>query len=255
MLGKCFKYEFKSYSRLLVPMMIACCASGIIMHISMHFSFRDVNMVWFFSSIGLLPIMFGSGIGSVIVCFIQAPRRFYSSMLSKESYLIRTLPVSTHIHVFAIMLNSLLWFLLCLNTALLSFYLTIFEYTDRPSFTYALKGIAEFWQDLFSFGSGFNIIHLLTLYLFGQIVIMLGTTVGSIVGKGSKAAIAGFVYLSYNFFSFVGSMIIGLYYEIMGFNDPGLEVPANLLCIYGLAVIVGGFAAIIQLINKKADVY
>ena len=253
MLGKCFKYEFKSFSRLLVPMMIACCASNLVLYLFMQVSIDKDGLFGLFASVGLMPIMFVSGIGSVVICFIQAPRRFYSAMLSKESYLIRTLPVSTHIYMFAIMLNSLLWFLVCLNFTLLSFYSPAFD--SRASFTYVVDGISEFWQELFSFKSGFNIIHLLTLYLFGQIVIMIGITVGSIVGKGSKAYIALFIYLSYKLFSFIGSVFMVIYFEISDLDDLDQRSPLNKFCIYGAVIVISGFVAIVQLIRKKADVY
>lgn len=252
MLGKCFKYEFKSFARILVPLLVACFAANILLFIYIKLALREDSFYGIFSIMGLIPVVYITTFGSIIVCFIQGPRRFYASMLSKEAYLIRTLPVSPHIHVLSIMLNSLLWFFVCFNVLLISFMAPPFE--GQYSWGTILE-LADVWKSLFSFKSEFNIIHLLTLFFFGQIVVMIGIVVGSIIGKGSRVVIAVFVYLSYNAFSFLGTLILVTYSDIINGSIDSFDDPFNLLLVYGLVVIFAGYFGIMQLIKKKADVY
>ena len=251
MLGKCFKYEFKSFARLLVPMMIACFAANALLFFYITMAFSEDSFFGIFTFIGLIPLVFITTIGGIIVCFIQAPRRFYAAMLSKEAYLIRTLPVSAHIYMLAILLNSLLWFVITFTMLLLSF--TMPPFSDQYSISSVLA-IADIWKELFDLSEQFNILNLVSFYLCGQIVVMTGITIGSIVGKGKKLIIALFIYISYNVVSLAGSFAVGIVYAIIG--EKALEEYSfHVMCIFAIAAIIGGYFLIMSLIKNKADVY
>ncbi len=110
MLRKLLKHEFRATARIMLPLYLILLATAAGSNLSARWMVG--SRLESLSVLGVLIIMaFGIAIAAVfIVAFIMMIQRFYKNLLQDEGYLMFTLPVSVHQHVWSKLIVSAVWF-------------------------------------------------------------------------------------------------------------------------------------------------
>ncbi len=110
MLRKLLKHEFRATGRIMLPLYLILLATAIGSNLSGRWMVGSRHEA--LSILGVLIVMaFGFAIAAVfIVAFIMMIQRFYKNLLQDEGYLMFTLPVSVHQHVWSKLIVSAVWF-------------------------------------------------------------------------------------------------------------------------------------------------
>lgn len=117
MLGKLFKYDFKSVSRYMLPLyavlLVTTCGMKLTLELSDNVVvsvFRTLFIVAYV--ISLIAI----AVGSVLILIL----RFYRNLMTDEGYLSFTLPVTPTMHLTSKLLNGFVWSVLTVIAVILS---------------------------------------------------------------------------------------------------------------------------------------
>ena len=109
MVGKLIKHEFRATARVMLLVYAALAASAVLANLSLRF--MQVDSVFLRIVFGLFISVFVIGvIAAVVVTAVVMIMRFYQSLLKNQGYLMHTLPVSTHAHIWSKLIVSLVWF-------------------------------------------------------------------------------------------------------------------------------------------------
>lgn len=110
MLGKLIKHEFRATGRIMLPLYLVLLVTAI----GANFAARGLldTPFWFLDVLGgMLIIAFTFAIiGVCVVAFVLMIQRFYKNLLQDEGYVMLTLPVSVHQHIWAKLIVSAVWF-------------------------------------------------------------------------------------------------------------------------------------------------
>ena len=161
MLGKLFKHDFRSLSRVLVPTHLAILAATIIATLGFAFNIRS-GYSSFDGSIALQSMRVISALlsglmmvaifASVFLVAFIIFQRFYKSFMSDEGYLTFTLPVTTSQLLWSKLLTAGLWTII--NSVVLIFCVLIFVAFGTSSISFYN---AEAFQELGRFFAEVNI--------------------------------------------------------------------------------------------------
>lgn len=110
MLMKLMRHEFRATGRIMGPVFLALLATSIGANVSLRFLF-DVDH-WLANLVGgLLMVAFVVAIiGVCMAAGILMIYRFYKNLLQDEGYVMLTLPVSIHQHIWTKLIVSAVWF-------------------------------------------------------------------------------------------------------------------------------------------------
>ena len=109
MVGKLLKHEFRATARVMLLVYAALTASAVLANLS--FRFMEVDSVFLRIVFGLWIALFVIGVvAAVVVTAVVMIGRFYRSLLKEQGYLMHTLPVSVHGHIWSKLIVSLVWF-------------------------------------------------------------------------------------------------------------------------------------------------
>ena len=112
MLGKLIKHELRATARTMLPLFAVLSVLSVVAGFSMRqIEFRQ-DMPAFVELVLLILFMafFIVMIATVVMAFVIMVSRFYKNLLGDEGYLMLTLPVSAHSHIWAKLIVSGLWF-------------------------------------------------------------------------------------------------------------------------------------------------
>ncbi len=112
MLGKLIKHELRATSRTMLPLFAVLSVMSVIAGFSMRQlefqqdmpAFVEIVMVMLF--VAFFAVM----VATIDMAYVVMISRFYKNLLGDEGYLMLTLPVSAHSHIWAKILVSCLWF-------------------------------------------------------------------------------------------------------------------------------------------------
>lgn len=127
MLMKLLKHEFRATGRVMLPMYLLLLATAV----GSNFASRgiwdsDIAVLELLSA--LIVIAFGIAIFAVFVmAFLLMIQRFYKNLLQDEGYLMFTLPVSIHQHIWSKLIVSAVWFVLTFLAVLLASFVVAFD--------------------------------------------------------------------------------------------------------------------------------
>ena len=140
MLRKLLKHEFRATGRIMLPVIGILLATSVAANLSMRYLLD--NDAWFLSMLGILLLTaFGFAIGGVfIVSFILMIQRFYKNLLQDEGYVMLTLPVSIHQHIWSKLIVSSVWFIVTALAVILACCITAFDLTVVKEI---LRGMGE----------------------------------------------------------------------------------------------------------------
>ncbi len=144
-LKKLMKHELQATARMMLPLF------AVVLVLAVFSAFATTGMDrWdsdFLNLLGVLVVTgFGIGMsGMFVLVFVLTIERFRKNLLGDEGYVMMTLPVSIHQHVWAKILISCLWFIGSCVVALLSG--LIFMGT-QVGFVVSWADIGTFWNHL-----------------------------------------------------------------------------------------------------------
>ena len=109
MLRKLLKHEFRATGRVMLPMYLVLLVTAIGSNLAGRKMLDGPEIL---TTLGLLIVMaFGFAIfGVLLMSFVLMIQRFYKNLLQDEGYLMFTLPVSVHQHIWSKLIVSAVWF-------------------------------------------------------------------------------------------------------------------------------------------------
>lgn len=110
MLRKLLKHEFRATGRVMLPLYLVLLVTALGSNLAGRRMFGSGHRV--LSLLGVLIVTaFGIAIvGVLVMSFILMIQRFYKNLLQDEGYLMLTLPVSVHQHIWSKLIVSVVWF-------------------------------------------------------------------------------------------------------------------------------------------------
>lgn len=112
MLRKLLKHEFRATGRVMLPLYLVLLASAVGVNIATR-GLLETDFVILDLLGGLLVVAFPVAIAAVcIMSVVVMVQRFYKNLLQDEGYVMLTLPVSVHQHVWSKLIVSAVWFAL-----------------------------------------------------------------------------------------------------------------------------------------------
>ena len=111
MLRKLLKHEFRATGRIMLPMYLILLVTAVGSNLAGRGMLDGRSEV--LNILGVLIIMaFGFAIcGALLMAFVLMIQRFYKNLLQDEGYLMFTLPVSVHQHIWSKLIVSAVWFI------------------------------------------------------------------------------------------------------------------------------------------------
>lgn len=114
MLGKLIKHEFRATGRTMLPLFVVLSVMSVVAGFSMrHLEFSLTQTPAFIEIVLILlfAAFFVVMVATAVMAFVIMISRFYKNLLGDEGYLMLTLPVSAHSHVWAKLIVSGVWFI------------------------------------------------------------------------------------------------------------------------------------------------
>ena len=110
MLRKLLKHEFRATGRVILPMYLILLVTAVRSNLAGRGMLDRQSDI--LNILGVLIVMaFGIAIcGALLMSFVLMIQRFYKNLLQDEGYLMFTLPVSVHQHVWSKLIVSAVWF-------------------------------------------------------------------------------------------------------------------------------------------------
>lgn len=151
MLGKLIKHEFRATGRIMLPLYLVLLASAVGANAATR-GLLETDF-WFFDLLGSLLVMFFflAIFGVFIESFVLMVQRFYKNLLQDEGYVMLTLPVSVHQHIWSKLIVSAVWFVLTGAVVILASCVMAFD----------LHVIADIWR---GFSTILEDLHKITAY-------------------------------------------------------------------------------------------
>lgn len=119
MFGKLIKHEFRASGRIMLPLLIALPALGLLSNLAVHLIDSGSSIVRFLS--GFILFAYGTACFCLsFAAFVVMILRWYRSVHSTEGYLTNTLPVSVHGIIWSRLLVAAVYFALSIIALVLS---------------------------------------------------------------------------------------------------------------------------------------
>ncbi len=145
MLRKLVKHEFRATGRVMLPMYLILLVTAV----GANISGRGLigSSYWILDTLAVLVVMaFGFAIaGACLLAFLLMIQRFYKNLLQDEGYLMMTLPVSIHQHIWAKLIVSTVWFILTILAIIISAMVVAYD----------VGFLSEFFNELLKLLHGF----------------------------------------------------------------------------------------------------
>lgn len=127
MLRKLMKYEFRATGRMMLPLFLLVLITSVGANLSTQILLKIENRVLNILGMLLLTAFILALVGVCIVAFILMIERFYKNLLQDEGYVMMTLPISTHQHVWSKLLVSMVWFVATALVLVVAVMISIYE--------------------------------------------------------------------------------------------------------------------------------
>jgi len=210
MLSKLMKYEFKATSRIYLPLFGALLVVAIFNRIFSSLNFKVPQLIG--TTISVIMI-----IAICVIALILTLQRFYRNLLSKEGYLMFTLPVTTDNLIWSKLFVASIWTIISLVAVFIA--IAIMAATG-DSFRQMMDMINEVLRSIKD--GGFNVV-LLTIEgiilcvgsLFSGILLLYACMALSLLVNKHRV---GFAFLMYIAFSIIGQTIGGIVATTVNFT-------------------------------------
>jgi len=230
MLKKLLKYEFKSVSRILIPLLAGTLFLALITSVLFTVNYRYLSnnsdslpsSIFVTVMITLLVFCCIAIAASSLVVFFILMQRYYKSFFGDEGYLTFTLPAKISEHLWAKLITGFVWTVLSIITIFISIMLLLVFGTAESGEiinTQILIELANAFKEMFVyFGTTntiFYIIEFVILAVVGlasqMLLYYLAITIGSIIAKKHKILASIGAYFGINTVTgIIGNIIIVL---------------------------------------------
>ena len=145
MLRKLLKHEFRATGRIMLPMYLILLVTAVGSNLAgrgmLDGRYHILNILGV-----LIVTAFGIAIcGALLMSFVLMIQRFYKNLLQDEGYVMLTLPVSIHQHVWSKLIVSSVWFIVTTLAVILASCIVAF---DIDFIRYFFTGLGELFQEL-----------------------------------------------------------------------------------------------------------
>lgn len=224
MLGKVFKHEMKSTSRLFLPMMIGFVAITLLCKFAYESSYtvflghhRILEMI---SAIFLfLYVIYVIALFVMTSVFIVM--HFYKTMVSDQGYLTNTLPVKTSTLINAKLLSAVLWQVISGTLLLLSFFVFSLGHIQMSDIQAILHDFGLLYGELAKF------VNMPVILAEGMILVIVGLISGPLMlyaaiamGHLFKKHRILWAIVSYFAIYIIMQVISSTYFLICGYSSP-----------------------------------
>ncbi len=142
MLRKLLKHEFRATGRIMLPLYLILLATALGSNLSARWMLDSRHLILSILG-GLLVTAFAAAIlAAFVVAFILMIQRFYKNLLQDEGYLMFTLPVSVHQHIWSKLIVSAVWFVATVLAVIAAAMIVAYDVGF-------LRGLFAFLKDLF----------------------------------------------------------------------------------------------------------
>lgn len=143
MLRKLLKHEFRATGRVMLPVIGILLATSVAANLSLRYLMD--SRAWFLNMVGglLMMALVVAIIGVCVVSFVLMVQRFYKNLLQDEGYVMLTLPVSIHQHIWSKLIVSSVWFIVTALAIILACCITAFDITVVKEILWGLGRIFE----------------------------------------------------------------------------------------------------------------
>lgn len=143
MLRKLLKHEFRATGRVMLPVIGILLATSVAANLSLRYLMD--SRAWFLNMVGglLMMALVVAIIGVCVVSFVLMVQRFYKNLLQDEGYVMLTLPVSIHQHIWSKLIVSSVWFIVTALAIILACCVTAFDITVVKEILWGLGRIFE----------------------------------------------------------------------------------------------------------------
>lgn len=143
MLRKLLKHEFRATGRIMLPMIAILLATSVAANLSLRYLMD--SRAWFLTMVGglLMMALVVAIIGVCVVSFVLMIQRFYKNLLQDEGYVMLTLPVSIHQHIWSKLIVSSVWFIVTALAVILACCITAFDLTVVKEILWGLGRVFE----------------------------------------------------------------------------------------------------------------
>ena len=262
MLRKLIKHELRATSRIMLPLFLLVLVTAAGGNLATK-ELLETDIA-FLNVLGIILLTaFMVAIAAVcIVAFFLMVQRFYKNLLQDEGYVMMTLPVSVHQHIWSKVLVSNIWFAATFLVVLAAVLILAFDIEYVAQF---FREFSLFWETAMEYLSQEGIGHLLLFVLELLLLVFTGAVLSCLqfyapmaIGQSfakSKLLMSVVVYFAINFIMQLISGIIASIAEKSGvanafgeyiINATGLAAvhPILLLSIVSSAILAGIFYAL-----------
>ncbi len=144
MLRKLLKHEFRASGRIMLPMYLIVLLSAAGVNLSIRLASSDSGSIPALLLSAFALLLFAAAlIGICIMVVVLMVQRFYKNLLCDEGYLMLTLPVSVHQHIFSKLIVSTVWFAATALVVLLGILLASFDFPAVAALAKVLRFLAR----------------------------------------------------------------------------------------------------------------
>lgn len=143
MLRKLLKHEFRATGRIMLPVIGILLVTSVAANLSLRYLMD--SRAWFLTMVGglLMMALVVAIIGVCVVSFVLMIQRFYKNLLQDEGYVMLTLPVSIHQHIWSKLIVSSVWFIVTALAVILACCITAFDLTVVKEILWGLGRVFE----------------------------------------------------------------------------------------------------------------
>ena len=249
MLRKLLKHEFRATGRMMLPLFLILLATSVGANLSIRGMLDTDNR--FLNILGSLLIVafVVAVIGVCVMSMVVMVQRFYKNLLQDEGYVMMTLPVSTHQHIWSKLIVSAVWFALTIVMVCVAGLIMAFDIS-------AIEEIGDLFRELFRYATAYYALNgtaivaeFLVVCFLGSCAMCLHFYTALAIGhsfSGHKMAWSVAWYFILQFaVQFVGGMLVvlldesWLHHLLLGWTD-SWEISGMAAIHIGMFVLIVG---------------
>ena len=168
MLRKLLKHEFRATGRIMLPLFLILLATSVGANLSIRGMLDTDNR--FLNILGSLLIVafVVAVIGVCVMSMVVMVQRFYKNLLQDEGYVMMTLPVSTHQHIWSKLIVSAVWFALTIVMVCVAGLIMAFDIS-------AIEEIGDLFRELFRYATAYYALNGTAIVAEFLVVCFLGS--------------------------------------------------------------------------------
>ena len=249
MLRKLIKHEFRATGRVMLPLFLILLVTSVGANLSVRgmldTPYKVLDVLGSLLVMAFAVAIFGVCVMSVVVMV----QRFYKNLLQDEGYVMMTLPVSVHQHIWSKLIVSAVWFALTIVMVCVAGLIMAFDIS-------AIEEIGDLFRELFRYATAYYALNgtaivaeFLVVCFLGSCAMCLHFYTALAIGhsfSGHKMAWSVAWYFILQFaVQFVGGMLVALLDEswlhhlLLGWTD-SWEISGMAAIHIGMFVLIVG---------------